>query len=155
MSWKCLKVSSSIRTFKEMSGLFLLSISSPYLYHTLLDYIHTLSPSHPSPLLDLEAQIIYPIQEVDEDDDRSTSEDERKSVNGITRSDSEYSLGLSRSKSLTDIGETNFNALGLCSTGRITIVIIKYCGTAVLLIGILWQLTELTKSKPTQTILKK
>jgi hypothetical protein len=57
----------------------------------------------------------------------------------------EFSLGMSRSKSLADIGESNFSAMGLCSTGRITIEIIKFLGTGAVIMGLGWKFLEATK----------
>lgn len=130
-----------------MSGLFLLSISSPYLYSKIKEYINEYN--YRSPLLsDFENNIIYPITELSDENDENrneNNENENNESNKIKRNDSEFSLGLSRSKSFNDIGQTNFNSLGICTTGKITYEIIKYFGSAIIIMGIFWQITEITK----------
>jgi hypothetical protein len=132
-----------------MAGIFLLSIASPFLYQTTLEYYDSLA-SRPPLLHDFQSvpqaefELIH--QEGNEEDHGSINNSADES-GGMTRTNSEFSLGLSRSSSLNDIGQTNYNALGLCSTGRITYELIKYCGSAIILMGILWQVTELTKPK--------
>ena len=147
-----------------MAGLFLISIASPFLYHTTMEYYDTLT-SRPPLLEDFQsiAQVEYEYIQNDilneelmnNSSPKSNDNDNNWNGNGMTRTNSEFSLGLSRSSSLNDIGRTNYNALGLCSTGRITYELIKYCGSALIFMGILWQVTELTKPKSLMSIMKK
>jgi hypothetical protein len=135
-----------------MAGLFLLSIASPFLYQTTLEYYDTLT-SRPPLLHDFQGISQTEFETIHQDLLREGNEDLDGSLEsgngsgGMTRTSSEFSLGLSRSSSLNDIGKTNYNSLGLCSTGRITYELIKYCGSALIVMGVVWQVSELTKPK--------
>lgn len=120
-----------------MAGFFLLSLTSPYMYHMGREYYESFL-SRPPLLQDF-------IKEERED---NSDEKNENSHQGLLRSDSEYSLGLSHSQSFNDIGRTNYNSLGICTTGKITYEIMKYCGSTIMIILILWKITELTKPLP-------
>ena len=61
--------------------------------------------------------------------------------------ESNYSLGLSKSESLADIMKLSkgSKSLGeLCSSGKITIEVLKYLGQVVIVCGVCWKLYDLT-----------
>jgi hypothetical protein len=128
-----------------MAGLFLLSVASPFVYQAYVEYSDGLASRPPlvEDFTTVGSALLASQDDVAEEDQNIYTNKE----GGMTRSDSEYSLGLSRSLSLNDIGRTNYNSLGLCTTGRVTYEIMKYCASAVVIMGILWQATELTKPK--------
>jgi hypothetical protein len=123
-----------------MAGLFLLSLASPFVYKTAIEYYEGIN-SRPPLVQDFASIGSALLASQDEADGMQNL----NKGGGMTRTDSEYSLGLSRSSSLNDIGRTNYNSLGLCTTGRVTYELMKYCGSAVIIMGILWQAAELTK----------
>lgn len=76
--------------------------------------------------------------------------DVQKGKSSMTRNDSEFSLGMTRSGSLADIVNLSrgVDSLGeFCSGGKVAFEVLKFIGSGVVVCGVCWKLLDMTATQ--------